>query len=233
MQRIFGEHISQLVEAYVNDIVVKSRQMRDLVPDLTTIFEKLKKFQVRLNLEKCVFGVPRWMLLGFVMSERGTSMEPVQNIKGVQRVTGCLAALSRFIARLGKQSLPLYQLVKKLEHFAWISKAQVALEPLKNLLEKLPILMMPAPGEPMLLYITATTQDVRTTLVVECDEPNKVLKVQRPVYFVNEVLSDSKTRYPQIQKLIYAMLISKRKPMHYFNVHPIVVVSKYPLKEVI
>jgi hypothetical protein len=56
--------------------------------------------------------------------------------------------------------------------------------------------------------------------------------VQRPVYFVSEVLSNSKSCYPQIQKLIYPVLISKRKLKHYFNVHPIIVVSKYPLKEV-
>jgi hypothetical protein len=90
--------------------------------------------------------------------------------------------------------LPLYQVLKKPDHFAWASEAQEALGSLKKLLEKPPILTAPAPGEPMLLYITATTQVVSATLVVECDEPHKVLKVQRPVYFDSEVLSDSKTR---------------------------------------
>ena len=57
--------------------------------------------------------------------------------------------------------------------------------------------------------------------------------MQRPVYFVSEVLSDSKTRYSQIQKLVYDVLITKRKLRHYFDAHPITVVSKYPLGEVI
>jgi hypothetical protein len=184
------------------------------------------------------------MLLRFVMSEGGieanlekittiTSMGPIQNIKGVQRVIGCLAALSRFIAQLGERSLPLYQLLKKSEHFAWTTEAQEALESLKRLLEKPPILTAPAPGELMLLYITAMTQVVNAALVVERDEPDMVLKVQWPIYFVSKVLSDSKTRSPQIQKLICAVLISKRNLRHYFDTHLITVVLKYPLKEVI
>jgi hypothetical protein len=160
-----------------------------LVPDITTVFKKLRKFQVRLNPEKCVFGAPRGMLLNFVISKRGiednskkitaiTSMGPVQNIKRVQQVTGCLAALSRFIARLGERSLSLYQLLKKSKHFAWTSEAQDALESPKKLIEKPPTLTAPATGELLLLYIAATTQVVNATLVVERDEPDKVLKVQ-------------------------------------------------------
>jgi hypothetical protein len=69
--------------------------------------------------------------------------------------------------------------------------------------------------------------------VVEREEPDRSLKVQRPVYFVSEVLSNSKTRYLQMQKLVYVVLITKRKLHHYFDAHPIMVVSKYLLGEAI
>jgi hypothetical protein len=80
-----------------------------LVPNLNEVFVKLGQHRVKLNPEKCIFGVPRGMLLGFAVSERGIEanpkkisaimdMGPIKNLKGVQCVTGCLAALSRFIA---------------------------------------------------------------------------------------------------------------------------------------
>ena len=68
----------------------------------------------------------------------------------------------------------------------------------KQLLTKALILVPPSNEEPLLLYIAATTQVVNAALVVEREEEGHVLKVQRPVYFISEVLSDSKTRYPQI-----------------------------------
>ena len=111
------------------------------------------------------------MLLGFIVSERGieanpekilaiTRMDPIQNIKGVQRVTGYLAALSRFISRLGERGLPLYRLLKKANRFEWTPEGQEALDVVKQLLTKAPILVPPTDGEPLPLYIVATMQVV-------------------------------------------------------------------------
>ena len=87
--------------------------------------------------------------------------------------------------------------------------------------------------ELLLLYIAATMQVVRAALVVEREEEGHALKVQCPVYFISEVLSDSKTRCPQIQKLLYAIHITKRKLCHYFESHPVTVVTSFPLNEVV
>jgi hypothetical protein len=128
MRHIFGDLIGWLIKAYVDDIVVKSKKTGGLIPDLTEVFAKLRRHGVKVNPKKCIFWVLRGMLLSFVVLERGikanlekistiTDMGPIQNLKGVQHVTGCLAALSRFIVRLGEHSLPLYRLMKKSDHF--------------------------------------------------------------------------------------------------------------------
>ena len=84
-------------------------------------------------------------------------MGPIQNMKEVQRVTGCIAALSCFISRLDERGLPLYQLLKNADHFEWTSEAQEALDMVKQLLTKASILVPLINGEPFQLYIAATT----------------------------------------------------------------------------
>jgi ribonuclease HI len=160
-------------------------------------------------------------------------MGPIKNLKGVQCVTGYLAALSRFIARLRERSFTVVPLDEEVQPLFVDPEAQEALDSLKNMLKSSLILTAPTPEEPMLLYITATTQVVSVALVVERKEPGRSQKVHRPLYFVIEVFSDSKTRYSQMQRLMYAILMTRRKLQHYFDVHPITVVSKYPLGEVI
>jgi hypothetical protein len=200
MQHVFWEHIGPTVEAYVNNIVVKTKTISNLINDLDVAFKCLRAKNIKLNPEKCVFGVPRGMLLRFIVSERGieanpekittiTKMGPIRDLKGVQRVTGCLVALSRFISCLGEKALPLYRLLKKLEHFSWTLEAEEALAKLKATLSNSPILVPPTTGEPLLLYVAATTQVVSAALVVERAEEGHTLLVQRSVYFISEVLS--------------------------------------------
>jgi hypothetical protein len=98
----------------------------------------------------------------------------------------------------GEKALPLYRLLKKSERFSWTLKAEEALTKLKATLSNSPILVPPTTGEPLLLYVVATTQVVSVVLVVERAEEGHTLLVQRPVYFISEVLLETKVHYPQI-----------------------------------
>ena len=160
-------------------------------------------------------------------------MGPICNVEGVQRLMGCLAALSRFVSRLGERGMPLYKLLRKTDSFQWTEEAQKALDQLKAFLTSPPVLASPEPEEPLLLYVAATTHTISTALVVERAEPGHTQKVQRPMYFVSKVLSNCETRYTHVQKLLYAVLITKRKLLHYFESHPISVVTSYGLGEIV
>ena len=116
-----------------------------------------------------------------------TSMGSIRDLKGVQRVMGCLAALSRFISRLGEKGLPLYRLLRKSERFSWTPEAEEALTKLKALLTNPPILVPSTKGEALLLYVAATTQVVSMAIVAERQEEGHALPVQRHVYFISKV----------------------------------------------
>jgi hypothetical protein len=73
---------------------------------------------------------------------------------------------------------------------------------------------------------------VSVIIVVERTEKGRTLPVQRPMYYISEVLSETKARYPQIQKLLYTVVLARRKLWHYFKAHPVTVVSSFPLVEI-
>ena len=95
-----------------------------------------------------------------------------------------------------------------------------------------PILTLLEKHEPLLLYIATTTMVVSTAMVMEQTKEVHVYKVQRPVYYISKVLSESKAKYPLVQKLLYALLITSCKLCHYFDEHKVTVVSDFPLGDV-
>ena len=177
--------IHRNVEAYMDDIVVKSKDKATLIQDLDETFANLRKINLKLNPEKCVFGVPSGKLLGFFVSQRGIEANPdkikaieqieaPKRVKDVQRLAGCMAALSRFISRSAERALPFFKVLKKVGPTKWTPEAEAVLQDLKRYLSSAPTLVAPRPQEKLLLYIAATNQVVSAALVAEReadDEP--------------------------------------------------------------
>src|SRR3954465_3307477 len=151
IQRCTHSQLGRNLHVYVDDLVVKSAKGVTLLDDLRETFANLRTYQIKLNPEKCVFGVQAGKLLGFLVSEREIECNPekiaaIQNMKppkmlrDVQKLTGCLATLNRFISRLGEKALPLYKLMKKSPNFVWTEEAQMVFEELKKQLSTRPVL---------------------------------------------------------------------------------------------
>ena len=146
-----------------------------------------------MNPNKCVFGVPSGQLLGFLVSHRGieasakqiraiTEMGPPRSVKDVQKLTGCMAALNRFISRLGEKGLPFFKLLKKTDKFEWTEEANEAFKRLKAYLTSSPVLTPPKKYEDMMLYIAATSTVIKynapyTTLVKYCQNKKSGIRM--------------------------------------------------------
>lgn len=188
---------------------------------------------VKLNPEKCAFGVKTDKLLGFLVSERGIEanpkkiksiqeMEPPRNACEVQRLTGHLAALSRFLSRSAEQTQPFFRTLRGAEPFQWTEDCQREFQELKLYLAQLPSLTSPKPSAQLLLYLAASSSAVSIVLVQENSG-------QQPVYYVSEALQGAKVRYIVLEKLAYTLLMASRKLRHYFLAHAITVPMSYPL----
>jgi hypothetical protein len=123
IQACFKRQLNKNIEAYVDDVIVKTRNSETLIADLEETFASLREYRWKLNPNKCVFGVSYGKLLGFIISHHGieanpekistiTNMRAPNCIKDVQKLTGCMVALNRFISKLEERGLPFLKLLK-------------------------------------------------------------------------------------------------------------------------
>lgn len=237
INKVFANLIGRNVEAYVDDMVVKSKQVDQYISDLEEVFDTLRKYRMKLNPAKCAFGVASGKFLGFMITHRGieanpnkiqalASMESPRNKKEVQRLTGRIAALNRFMSRASDRCYPFFKVLRGNQGFDWSEDCEKAFQELKQTLASPPI-TRPEPCDTLFLYLAVSQNAVNGVLVKE------VNKGQQPIYYVSKVLLDVETRYTLAEQLALALVIAARKLRQYFQSHPIVVLTNQPLRHIL
>ena len=139
MTTMFHDMMHKEIEVYMDDVIIKSKSQADHVKDLRKFFERLRRYNLKLNPAKCVFGVPSGKLLGFVVSRRGIELDP-SKIKAIQdlpspknrtevmSLLGRLNYISRFISQLTTTCKPIFKLLKKSVAVKWTEECQEAFD---------------------------------------------------------------------------------------------------------
>ena len=211
MTRMFEQQMGKSIEVYIDDMVVKSKLVPNHVRDLGDVFRILRKYRLRLNASKCSFGVGSAKFLGYMVTHRGIevspnqiraihSLQPPRNPKEVQKLTGMIAALSRFISRSADRCRPFFLLLNKWKGFEWTEECALAFQQLKEYLIRPPIMSSPEADEMLFAYIAVVPHAVSLVLIREDNG------TQRPVYYVSKSLHEAKIRYLPLEKAILAIV---------------------------
>ena len=162
MDKVFHRQIGKTMEVYVDDMIVKAEKMDNYVLNLAEAFEAMRRHNMRLNSEKCSFGIDGGKFLGYMISSRGIEANPNKcravlemrnptNVTEIQRLNGRIATLSRFIPHNGNSSIPFFKCLKKNTMF------KTTFQGMKTLLSAPPVLFKPVIGTPLLLYYASQT----------------------------------------------------------------------------
>ena len=215
VMRMFRDKIGRIVEVYIDDMVVKSKQEMQHVDDLKEVFEVLRRHKLRLNADKCVFGVGADKFLGYLITNREIEVNPDQivvvkclkppsNPKEVQILTGMLAALNWFISKFDDRCRPFFQLLKKWKGFQWDKECERAFQDLKEYLTRALMLTAPELREDLYMYLSVSKHAVNAVLLRDQG-------VQQPIYYISKTLVNVETRYLPLEKLVLALVHAIRK----------------------
>ena len=211
MTRMFKPQLGKSIEIYVDDMVVKSKAVSEHLGDLGSTFNVLRKHKLRLKASKCSFGVGLGKFLGYMVTHRGievnpdqikaiNDLKPLRNAKEVQKLTGMIAVLNRFISRLADRCRPLYLLINKWKGFEWSEDCVLAFQQLKEYLSRPPIMSSPKADKVLYAYIAVTPHAVNLVLMQDDNG------LQKPVYYVSKLLHETEVRYLPFEKAILAMV---------------------------
>ncbi|CAL8136891.1 unnamed protein product [Prunus armeniaca] len=236
---IFAPLIGNTMEVYVDDMLVKSRTADQHIPNLSATFTILKQYRMRLNPTKCAFGVASGKFLGFMISQRGIEANPEKiqaildmtipkTVKDIQSLTGRVAALTRFISKATDRCAPFFKVLKgSKRNITWTAECDQAFGELKAYMSRAPLLSTSESGDVLTIYLSVSATAVSSVLI----RPHE--GAEHSVHYVSKGLQDAEIRYPDIEKLAFALVVSARCLRPYFQAHTIHVLTNQPLRQVL
>ncbi|XP_026396952.1 uncharacterized protein LOC113291656 [Papaver somniferum] len=235
VEKVFAEWIHKTLEVYFDNMLVKSKKAEDHVDNLREIFEQMRKFNVKVNPEKCVFGVSSGKILGYIISKEGIEvhpekvqavrdMPPPATIKDVQKLNGLIASLGRFFSRSSDKCDHFFNILKKGTKFVWTEECDKALQSIKNCLMNLSIMQKAILGEELLLYL-ASKPSALSAVLIHVDQG-----VEKPIYYISKAYNSAEINYSKIEKLIPALVYASFKLRIYFQAHKIKVLTRVPIE---
>nr|XP_027191080.1 uncharacterized protein LOC101494924 [Cicer arietinum] len=238
MVTLFHDMMHKEIEVYVDDMIAKSRTEEDHVVNLQKLFERLRKFKLRLNPAKCTFGVRSGKLLGFIVSQKGIEVDPdkvraIQEMpaprteKEVRGFLGRLNYIARFISHLTATCEPIFKLLRKDQKVEWNENCQKAFEKIKQYLSKPPILVPPVPGKPLIMYLTVLDESMGCVLGQHDESGRK----EHAIYYLSKKFTSCETRYSLLERTCCALAWAARRLRQYMLCHTTWLVSKMdPIK---
>ena len=190
MNKMFAHQIGRNMQVCVDDMLVKGVREEDHLSDLRETFDTFQMYNTKLNPSKCAFRVTAGKFLGFMVSQRGITVNlekvrvimelaPPKTVKDVQSLNGKIATLNKFVSRATDKCLPFFRTLKR--SFEWTDECQQTFENLKVYISSPPLLSPSKPGEELYLYLAVSQVAVSAALVREEDGS------QKPVYFTSRV----------------------------------------------
>ena len=209
---LFHDMMHKEIEVYVDDMIAKSQGEDDHVVNLRKLFERLIKFQLKLNPTKCTFGATSGKLLGFVVSKKGIEIDPnkvraIQDLpsprttREVRSFMGRLNYIALFISQMTGKCNPIFKMLRKHNSGEWDEECQVAFDKVKEYLTNPPMLVPPVPGKPLILYLTVHENSMGCVL----GQHDETRRKEQAIYYLSKKFTDYESRYSPFEKMCYAL----------------------------
>ena len=222
---MFQPLLGHTIEVYIDDMLVKSKQRPDHANRLQQTFDLLREYDMKRNPLKCAFGVSVGRFLAMEQLKAILQSPAPSSKKGIQQLTGPLAALERFISPFTDRLKPFFTTLRGANRTEWNEECDRAFVAIKQYLTEPSILVSPKAGDALYLYLAASDVVVSGALFKECGDA-----ALRLVFFVSKSLTDAETRYTDLERAALALRTAAQKLRSYFQAHPIVVLTNLPLR---